>query len=94
MGNPMGVIGLVMGADLRDYQHLCFGWRTGVRGSAGGGGERVFGERVFGWGYGEGYGSRYDYCSAYFSRHFLRGVSSFRHCQALSEGCESVLSVA
>ena len=61
-------------------------------GSAGVGGERVFGERVFGWGYGEGYGSRYDYCLAYFPRLFLRGVSPFRHRQALREGCESVLS--
>ena len=34
-GKFMGVIGLVMGADLRDYQHLCFRGRTGVRGSSG-----------------------------------------------------------
>ena len=47
-GKPTGVIGLVMGGVMRDCLRFCFGGRTGVRGSAGGGGERVFGERVFG----------------------------------------------
>jgi hypothetical protein len=60
MGKFTGVIGLVMGADLRDYQHLCVRGRTGVRGSSGGWGEQVFVERVFGGGYGEAYDTRYE----------------------------------
>jgi hypothetical protein len=65
-GKSTGVIGLVMGADLRDYQHLCFRGRTGVRGSAGG----VLGgtPRPFVWGgdpvWGGGGGGGANGCSA------------------------------
>jgi hypothetical protein len=75
MGNFTGVFGLVMGGVMRDCLRFCFGGRTGVRGLVGVGGERVFVERVFGWGYGEAYDSRYGYFLVCFSRSFLGGVS-------------------
>jgi hypothetical protein len=74
-GKPTGVIGLVMGADLRDCRIPCWSankcsssWRDCRC-------EQMFGERLFGGGYGSRYDTRYEQMFGIFCPYFARVVS-------------------